>query len=116
MDPEGSLERLKQALQAHQQSPEKLESALVEVEESISFEEAPLRPQEEEQRGVQLLSIPQLCRELGMGKSWIYRRLRSVETPSVRLSRTIKVRRDELEEYWRGTTTPSATRCKRNSS
>jgi excisionase family DNA binding protein len=34
-----------------------------------------------------------------MGKSWIYRRLRSGEIPSVRLGRTIKVRRDELEEY-----------------
>jgi excisionase family DNA binding protein len=48
---------------------------------------------------VQLLSIPQLRQELGMGKSWIYRRLRSGEIPSIRLGRTIKVRRDELEEY-----------------
>ena len=48
---------------------------------------------------MQLLSIPQLCQELGMGKSWIYRRLRSGEIPSVRLGRTIKVRRDELEQY-----------------
>jgi excisionase family DNA binding protein len=59
-----------------------------------------LRPQQEQQRaGVQLLSIPQLCQELGMGKSWVYRRLRSGEIPSVRLGRTIKVRRDELEQY-----------------
>jgi len=34
-----------------------------------------------------------------MGKSWIYRRLRSGEIPSVRLGRSIKVRRDELEQY-----------------
>jgi excisionase family DNA binding protein len=34
-----------------------------------------------------------------MGKSWIYRRLRSGEIPSIRLGRTIKVRRDELEAY-----------------
>ncbi len=34
-----------------------------------------------------------------MGKSWIYRRLRSGEIPSVRLGRTIKVRRDELVQY-----------------
>jgi hypothetical protein len=32
-----------------------------------------------------------------MGKSWVYRRLRSGEIPSVRLERTIKVKRDELE-------------------
>lgn len=98
MDPERSLKQLKQSLQAHQRALEQLESALVEFEESISGE-ATLRPQEEQQRGVQLLSIPQLCQELGMGKSWIYRRLRSGEIPSVRLGRTIKVRRDELEQY-----------------
>jgi excisionase family DNA binding protein len=99
MDPErSSLERLKQALQAHHQALEELESVLLEFEESICGE-APLSPQEEEQRGVQLLSIPQLCQELGMGKSWVYRRLRSGEIPSVRLGRTIKVRREEIEGY-----------------
>ena len=99
MDHEHSLKQLKEALQAHHQALEQLESALLEFEESISGEVS-LRPQEEQQRaGVQLLSIPQLCQELGMGKSWVYRRLRSGEIPSVRLGRTIKVRRDELEQY-----------------
>jgi excisionase family DNA binding protein len=98
MDHERSLKQLKQALQAHHQALEQLESALLEFEESISGE-ASLRPQQEQQRGVQLLSIPQLCQELGMGKSWIYRRLRSGEIPSIRLGRSIKVRRDELEAY-----------------
>ena len=95
-----ALEQLKEALRAHHQALEQLESALVEFEESISGEAA-LRLQEDgEQRGgVQLLSIPQLCQELGMGKSWLYRRLRSGEIPSVRLGRTIKVRREELEQY-----------------
>jgi excisionase family DNA binding protein len=41
----------------------------------------------------------QLCQELGMGKSWLYRRLRSGEIPSIRVERSIKVRRDELEQY-----------------
>jgi excisionase family DNA binding protein len=100
MEHERSLRKLKQALQVHHRALEELESALVEFEESIS-EEATLRPQQEQQQrgSVQLLSIPQLCQELGMGKSWIYRRLRSGEIPSVRLGRTIKVRRDELEQY-----------------
>jgi excisionase family DNA binding protein len=98
MDPEHSLKHLKQALRAHHQALEKLESALLEFEQSISGE-VTLRPQEEQRAGVQLLSIPQLRQELGMGKSWIYRRLRSGEIPSIRLGRTIKVRRDELEEY-----------------
>jgi excisionase family DNA binding protein len=100
MDSEHSLKQLKQALQAHHQALEQLESALLEFEQSISGEAA-LGPQEEQQHGVQLLSIPQLCQELGMGKSWIYRRLRNGEIPSVRLGRTIKVRRDELEQYLR---------------
>jgi hypothetical protein len=66
MDHEHSLKQLKEALQAHHQALEQLESALVEFEESISGE-ADLRPQAGEQRGgVQLLSIPQLCQELGM--------------------------------------------------
>ena len=99
MDNEHSLKELKEALQAHHKALENLESALVEFEQSIS-DEATLRPQQEQQRaGVQLLSIPQVCQELGMGKSWIYRRLRSGEIPSIRLGRSIKVRRDELEEY-----------------
>ena len=97
MDHERSLKQLKEALQAHHQALEQLESALVDFEQSISGE-ATLRPQQ--QRGsVQLLSIPQLCQELGMGKSWLYRRLRSGEIPSIRLGRSIKVRRDELEQY-----------------
>ena len=99
MDHERSLKQLKEALQAHHHAFEQLDSALVDFEQSISGE-VTLRPQQEEQRrGVQLLSIPQLCQELGMGKSWIYRRLRSGEIPSVRLGRSIKVRRDELEQY-----------------
>jgi excisionase family DNA binding protein len=100
VDHEESLKQLKEALQAHHKALENLESALVEFEQSIS-EEATLRPQQQEQQraGVQLLSIPQLCQELGMGKSWIYRRLGSGEIPSVRLGRTIKVRRDGLERY-----------------
>ena len=34
-----------------------------------------------------------------MGKSWIYRLLRSGEIPSVKLGRSIKVKRTDLEEY-----------------
>jgi excisionase family DNA binding protein len=102
MDHEYSLKQLKQALRAHHQALDQLErSALLEFEESISSGEAALRLQGDgRQRGrLELLSIAQLCQELGMGKSWIYRRLRSGEIPSVRLGRTIKVRRQELEEY-----------------
>ena len=98
VDPKLSLKQLKDALQAHHQALANLESALVEFEESISGE-ATLRPQEKQQRGVQLLSIPQLCQELGMGKSWVHRRIKIGEIPSIRLGNNIKVRRKDLEEY-----------------
>jgi excisionase family DNA binding protein len=111
MDHERSLEQLKEALKAHHRTLEQLESALVQFEDSIT-EEATLRPQQEQQRGgMQLLSIPQLCQELGMGKSWLYRRLRSGEIPSVRLGRSIKVRRDELEQYLERHHYPSRTQA-----
>jgi excisionase family DNA binding protein len=96
MDRDGSLQRLKKALRAHRGSLEELESALLQFEESVDGE-VQERPQE--RKGLDLLSIPELCQELGMGKSWVYRRLRSGEIPSVKLGRTIKVKRVDLEEY-----------------
>jgi excisionase family DNA binding protein len=96
MDHDVSLQRLKEALRSHREALEALESALLEFEESIHGE-SQARPQE--RRGLDLLSIPELCQELGMGKSWVYRRLRSGEIPSVKLGRTIKVKREDLEEY-----------------
>ena len=96
MDRDVSLQRLKEALRSHRESLEELESALLEREESIRGE-AQERPQE--RQGLGLLSISELCQELGMGKSWIYRRLRSGEIPSVKLGRSIKVKRADLEEY-----------------
>jgi excisionase family DNA binding protein len=96
MDHDGSLQRLRQALRAHREALEELESALLEFEESISGE-AQERPQT--RRRLELLSIPELCQELGMGKSWVYRRIRSGEIPSVKLGRSIKVKREDLEEY-----------------
>ena len=96
MDRDGALQQLKEALQSHREALESLESALLGFEESIDGESQE-RPQE--RRGLDLLSIPELCQELGMGKSWVYRRLRSGEIPSVKLGRSIKVKREDLEEY-----------------
>jgi excisionase family DNA binding protein len=96
MDRDDSLQRLKQALRDHHEVLEELESALLEFEESIEGS-APERP--EEGRSLGLLAIPDVCQELGMGKSWVYRRLRSGEIPSVKLGRSIKVKPADLEEY-----------------
>ena len=50
-------------------------------------------------QGPDLLSLSEVCEELGMSKSWVYQRIRNKEIPSFKLGRNIKVRREELEEY-----------------
>ena len=100
-----ALEPLVQALESHHRSLEELESALIEFEETLSGrEERPERPQAKHDGeggggGLDLLSITDVCQELGMGKSWVYRRIQSGEIPSVKLGRNIKVRREDLEGY-----------------
>ena len=100
-----ALEPLRRALESHHRSLEELESALIEFEENLGDQrERPERPQAPQGRGVEgggldLLSIADVCRELGMGKSWVYRRIQSGEIPSVKLGHNIKVRREDLEGY-----------------
>ena len=101
-----ALEPLMQALESHHRSVEERESALIEFEEILSRrEERPERPQANYEGegggggGLDLLSITDVCRELGMGKSWVYRHIQSGEIPSVKLGRNIKVRREDLEWY-----------------
>ncbi len=96
MDDEPTLRQIKQGLEHLRQALEELESAMIEFEEKLSGESS-VRPQE--RRALDLLSIPEACQELGMGKSWVYRHLRSGEIPSVKLGRSIKVKREDLEEY-----------------
>jgi excisionase family DNA binding protein len=91
-------QRLRQVLDNLHQALEGLESALLEFEAELDGE-ASVRPQE--RRGLELLSIPEVCHELAMGKSWVYRRIKSGEIPSVKLGRNIKVRREDLEKYLR---------------
>jgi excisionase family DNA binding protein len=90
-----SLARLKQALKMHREALEELESALLEFEEGVEGE-VPDRPDSSD---LELLSIAQVCQRIGMGKSWVYRHIHEGEIPSVRLGRTIKIRRSELEDY-----------------
>jgi len=89
------LARLKLALENHHRVLEELESAVLEFEEAVEGRTLN-RP---EARDSELLSIPQACQYLGMGKSWVYRRIHNQEIPSVRLGRTIKVKRSDLEQY-----------------
>ena len=93
---QGRLDKLKQAIEFARQALEGLESALLEFEEALSGE-ASVRPTS--RKGLDLLSIPEVCQEIGMSKSWVYQRIRSGEIPSVTLGHNIKVRREALEEY-----------------
>ena len=88
--------RLVQALDNLHQVLDELESALVEFEETLEGQET-TRPRSRE--GMELLSIPELCQKLAMGKSWVYRRLKSGKIPSIKLGRSIKVKRADLERY-----------------
>ena len=99
-----ALEPLMQALESQHRSLEELESSLIEFEEVLTgWDERPERPQAqprgETEGHLDLLSIPEVCQELGMGKSWVYRHIQSGEIPSVKLGRNIKVRREDLEGY-----------------
>ena len=89
-------QRLKQTFEALRQALEEAESALIEYEETLGADSSStVRPQSPPSMG--LLTIPEVCQELGMGKSWVYQRIRSGEIPSVKLGRNIKVKREALE-------------------
>jgi excisionase family DNA binding protein len=89
------LARLKRALENHHRDLEELESAVLDFEVAVEGR-ALNRPQDRES---ELLSVPQACQYLGMGKSWVYRRIRNQELPSVRLGRIIKIKRSDLDQY-----------------
>ena len=90
------VQQLKQALDNFRKALEVVESAMMHLEEELAGE-APVRP--ESRKGLELLSLAEVCQELGMGKSWVYRRLKSGEIPSVKLGHNIKVKREDLEQY-----------------
>ena len=102
-----SLQQLRQALDALRQALETLESSLVEFEQTLdeaaegAATEGANRPRQPSgaPASFDLLSIPEVCQELGMGKSWVYRRLKSGEIPSIKLGHNIKVKREDLEQY-----------------
>ena len=50
-------------------------------------------------RSLQLLSVREVGELLGMGRSWVYQQIKSGEIPSVQLRGSVKVKREDLEEY-----------------
>ena len=103
-----ALEALREALESHHRSLERLESALIELEETLTGrEDRQERPQAKRQGGearreLDLLSITEVSKELGMSKNWVYGRIRSGEIPSTKLGHNIKVMREDLEGYLAG--------------
>ncbi len=89
-----TLEQLKQAIEHHRQALQALEEALLAELDSH-------RQQEDNghHRQGALLSIKEVCEELGMGKSWVYQRLRRGEIPSIKLGGAVKVKRMDLNEF-----------------
>ena len=92
-----SLQQLRQALEAHRQALKDLEEALSAYEGTLS--EGQTSEQPPDGQVPQLISIDEVCKALGMGKSWTYRRIKSGEIPSIKLGRSVKVRQEDLEEY-----------------
>ncbi len=93
------LQQLKQALEAHRQALKGLEEALLAYDQTLLPEEDPPSKRSADVQVLRLMSIDEVCGALGMGKSWTYRKLKSGEIPSVKLGRSIKVKREDLEEY-----------------
>ena len=85
-----TIEQLKRALQAHRQALEALEDALLAELEALAQQNG---------AGHELLSLKEVCQELGMSKGWVYQRVRSGELPSTKLGHNIKVKREDLEAY-----------------
>ena len=89
------LQRLKEALEAHRQALDELAGVLLELEGILPQEASGWT----DGGAPELLSMEEVCRALGMGKSWTYRRIKSGEMPSIKLARSIKIKRQDLDEY-----------------
>src|SRR5215217_4435459 len=112
-----TFEPLKEALESHHRSLEELESALIEFEEAlVGREERPERSQAQpggETAGgghLDLLSITDVCQELGMGKSWVYRRIQSVERPSEKREHNTFATREPLQANLQRQTSAALTK------
>src|SRR5215212_10010773 len=98
---DSSVGNLLRTLNELQRSLQAMQTALLEFEaDLLGHPPSPPKDQRQgEQSGLGLLSISEVCQELGMGKSWVYRRLKSGEIPSIKLGNNIKVKRPDLEQY-----------------
>ena len=83
-----TLKRIQQAFEVQRRALQALEEAML---EGFAFQSRNGAPR--------LLSVPEVSEELGMGRSWVYNQIKSGELPSVQLGGTVKIKREDLEEY-----------------
>ena len=94
-----TTEWLKQYLASSIVSQEEVPNLSLEVEDPLV---GPLYDEISEpvyKRSLQLLSVSEVGELLGMGRSWVYQQIKSGEIPSVQLRGSVKVKREDLEEY-----------------
>src|SRR5919106_5668908 len=101
MPPTSHLRNLRQALSTCRRALEEFESALQEFEE-VPDENEKVVGSSLNGQNLRLLSLPEVCQELGEERTVVYERLRNGEIPSLKLGRTLKVRQPDLNEYMRG--------------
>ena len=94
------LHNLQQALGSCRTALEEFESALLELEESPDDNGEALKRSPNGQN-LRLLSLAEICRELGEDRTVVYRRLRSGEIPSLKLGDALKIRQVDLQKYMR---------------
>ena len=84
-----TLSRIRQAFEAHRRALDDLEQAILK-----GFD-----LQQPQENGQQLLTIPQVGHQLGVGRSWVYQQINTGQIPSVRLGGNLRVKRADLDEY-----------------
>ena len=94
-----ATEWLKQYLASSIVSQQEVPNITLEVGETLkgTLYEAISEPAHK--RSLQLLSVSEVGELLGMGRSWVYQQIKSGEIPSVQLRGSVKVKREDLEEY-----------------
>ena len=94
-----TTEWLKQYLASSIVSQEEVPNLSLEVDDPL---EGPLYEEVSEpayKRSLQLLSVSEVGELLGMGRSWVYKQIKSGQMPSVQLGGSVKVKREDLEDY-----------------
>ena len=87
-DRDETLKRIEQAFENQRRALQALEEAVLQGFASPSRDGSD-----------RLLSVQEVSEQLGMGRSWVYNQIKSGELPHVQLGGTVKIKREDLEQY-----------------